>query len=162
MSVTMTALLRSWAVDPAVGAVLFDGAALSHSFRDLRAREGVAAAASNLVPAVARLDGGFLFRFFGAGLSYGVDRDDSPIARSRTCLPTSATLSAFPRAREEPVIRWRRVVARRRRSYGDAADRQRDRANRGQHGCLMLCAHVLPHWAANCSVSKSRSWILIE
>ena len=41
----------------------------------------------NLVPAVARRDGGFLFRFFGsAGLSYGVDRDDSSIARSRTCL----------------------------------------------------------------------------
>ena len=30
------------------------------------------------------------------------------------------------------------------------------------NGCPMLCAHVLPHWAANCSVSKSRSWILIE
>ena len=30
-------------------------------------------------------DGGFLFRFFGAGLSYGVDCGDSLIARSRTC-----------------------------------------------------------------------------
>ena len=59
------------------------GAALTHSVRDLRARERVARSASNLVPAVARLDGGFLFRFFAAGLSYGVDRDDSPIARSR-------------------------------------------------------------------------------
>jgi transposase len=28
--------------------------------------------------------------------------------------------------------------------------------------CLMLCVHALPHWAANCSASKSRSWILIE
>ena len=45
-----------------------------------------AAAASKLVPAVARRDGGFLFRFFGsAGFSYGVDRGDSPIAGSRTC-----------------------------------------------------------------------------
>ena len=30
------------------------------------------------------------------------------------------------------------------------------------NGCPMLCAHVLSHWAANCSVSESRSWILIE
>ena len=33
---------------------------------------------------------------------------------------------------------------------------------RATNGCPMLSAHVLPHWAANCSVSKSRSWILIE
>ncbi len=33
---------------------------------------------------------------------------------------------------------------------------------RATNGCPMLCAHVLPHWPANCSVSKSRSWILIE
>ena len=40
-------------------------------------------------------------------------------------------LRVFSCAREEPVIRWRRVAAGRRRSYGDAADRQRDRANKG-------------------------------
>ena len=40
-------------------------------------------------------------------------------------------LSAFSRARGGAVIRWRRVVAGRRCSYGDAADRQRDRANGG-------------------------------
>jgi transposase len=33
---------------------------------------------------------------------------------------------------------------------------------RATNGCPMLCVHALPRWAANCSASKSRSWILIE
>ena len=36
---------------------------------------------------VARRAAIFLFRFFAAGFSYGVDRDDSPIARTRVLLP---------------------------------------------------------------------------
>ena len=40
-------------------------------------------------------------------------------------------LRVFSCAREKAVIRWRRVVAGCRCSYGDAADRQRDRANKG-------------------------------
>ena len=75
---------------------------------------------------VARRAAIFLFRFFAAGFSYGVDRDDSPIARTRV----------FPRRPHSPrfLVRargGRRVVAGRRRSHGDAADRQRDRANGG-------------------------------
>ena len=33
---------------------------------------------------------------------------------------------------------------------------------RATNGCPMLCVHALLRWAANCSTSKSRSWILIE
>jgi transposase len=33
---------------------------------------------------------------------------------------------------------------------------------RATNGCPMLCVHALPRWAANCSASRSRSWILIE
>ena len=62
-------------------------AALTDSRRDLRARAGGPRRPRNLVPAAARLAGGFLFRFFGAGLSYGVDRDASPIAGSRIYRP---------------------------------------------------------------------------
>ena len=32
---------------------------------------------------------------------------------------------------------------------------------RATDGCPMWCGHALPRWAANCSASKSRSWILI-
>ena len=49
---------------------------------------------------MARRDGGFLFRFFGsAGFSYGVDRGDSPIARSRVYSRVNRTLPVSPRAR---------------------------------------------------------------
>ena len=48
---------------------------------------------------MARRDGGFLFRFFGsAGFSYGVDRGDSPIARSRTWAALTDLLSFLARA----------------------------------------------------------------
>ena len=33
---------------------------------------------------------------------------------------------------------------------------------RATNGCPTLCVRALPHWAANCSALKSRSWILIE
>jgi hypothetical protein len=52
-------------------------------------------------------------------------------ARSGRNRAASTSLSAFFRAREEPRHQVAaEVVAGRRRSYGDAADRQRDRANK--------------------------------
>jgi hypothetical protein len=59
-------------------------------------------------------------------------RLDEAAARELRKRAALATLSAFSRAREAAVIRWRRrVVAGRRCSHGDGADRQCDRANGG-------------------------------
>ena len=54
---------------------------------------------------------------------------------------------------------WRHRSGRTQRHRGTTAGSSPIRAT---NGCPMLCAHVLSHWAANCSVSKSRSWILIR
>jgi hypothetical protein len=134
-----------------------------------------------LVPAVARRDGGFLFRFFGsAGLQLWGRPGDSPIARSQTCFARVKHLVPVSRARARPprgqrfrsggagIELWGSFGARRSKPlaegpgstppslsafsrararrpssagggslpgagacYGDAADRQCDRANKG-------------------------------
>ena len=66
----------------------------------------------------------------GAGAATGMLLIDSAIARTGV-FRVPHTLCVFSCTREAAVIRGGGVVAGRRRSYGDAADRQRDRANGG-------------------------------
>ena len=64
---------------------------------------------------VARRAAIFLFRFFAAGFSYGVDRDERPIARTRVFAPlTHPPPVSRARARSRGGIAfWSDVVARR-------------------------------------------------